>query len=267
MPKIEIGVTKIHYEICGSGEPIVLIPGFASGIWSWRRHFNALSSKFQVIVFDPRGIAQSAADKNIPVTIESIADEVAALLEALFIDRSHILGISFGGFVAQEFALKYPEKLNKLLLASTSFGGVHHVPAAFEVLSAFAPSKDLNSQERIRKGLTISFTSAFVEENPNLVEEFCRLREINPVPENVYLQQLQSATAFDAESRLSQIMAETLVLSGDSDNVVPLQNSVNLARQIPNARLEIIKNGGHMAFYERSDEFNAIVTRFLLSEN
>src|SRR5207249_2511244 len=100
----------------------------------------------------------------------------------------------------------------------------------------------------------------------DLVEEFCRLRELNPVSENVYLQQLMAATTFDDEARVSQINADTLIISGDGDNVVPIRNSENLAQRIPNAKLEILRNGGHMAFYERADEFNDIVMKFLLAE-
>ncbi len=112
----------------------------------------------------------------------------------------------------------------------------------------------------------MSFTPAFIEQNADLVQVFCRLREINPVSQNVYLQQLMAATTFDAEARVSQINADTLIVSGDRDNVVPVQNSENLAGRIPNARLEIIRNGGHMAFYERADEFNSMVTKFLCAE-
>jgi pimeloyl-ACP methyl ester carboxylesterase len=267
MPNITVGLAKIHYEIHGSGEPLVLIPGFASGIWSWRRQIEVLSSHFRVLLFDPRGISNSTGDESGTATIGAIADDVKSLLEELNIERSHILGISFGGFVAQEFALKYAATLRKLVLASTSFGGKHHVSPSYEVLSAFAPSKDLNSPERIRKGLKMSFTPAFAEENAGLVEEFCNLREMNPVSESVYLQQLLAATTFDAEARVSQITADTLIVSGDRDNVVPIQNSENLAERLLNARLEIIRNGGHMAFYERADEFNDIVTSFLSAKD
>ncbi|MGI8641238.1 MAG: alpha/beta fold hydrolase [Pyrinomonadaceae bacterium] len=85
------------------------------------------------------------------------------------------------------------------------------------------------------------------------------------MPENVYLAQFQSAAAFDAEARISQIKAETLILTGDADVVVPPQNSVNLARAIPNAKLEIVKNAGHLFFIEKADEFNRIVSQFVLS--
>ena len=172
---------------------------------------------------------------------------------------------SFGGFVAQEFALKYPERLNKLVLACTSFGGKNHVAPSIEVLMAFASTENLNSLDRVRKYMIPAFTSEFVKNNAAEVDKVCNLREQNIVPEIVYFQQLQSATTFDTESRISNIQAPTLILTGDKDGVVPMQNSKNLAEAIPNSSLKIIENGGHLFFIEKANEFNKVVKDFILS--
>jgi len=95
------------------------------------------------------------------------------------------------------------------------------------------------------------------------VNRFCTLRELNVVPEDVYRQQLASAMEFNADGRVGGITAETLVLTGDDDMVVPPANSRNLAEAIPGAQPRTIKGGGHMAFVERAGEFNAIVSEFL----
>lgn len=264
MPKAKLSDVEIFYELKGMGDPLVLVPGFASGAWSWEQQAAELSRDFSVITFDPRGVSKSNISNGADVSIKSIAEDVAGLLESRGFAKANILGISFGGFVAQEFALKYPHKLRKLVLASTSFGGANHVAPSMEVLSAFASTDGLNSAERIRPYITMAFTPSFAESSPDTVDRFCTLREKNPVPEQVYLQQLQSAMAFDAESRLPNISAETLVVTGDRDVVVPMQNSVNLATVLPNARLEIIGGAGHMAFVERAGEFNTIVRDFLI---
>ena len=172
-------------------------------------------------------------------------------------------GISFGGFIAQEFALRHPDKLKKLVLASTSFGGPNHVAPPMEVLAAFSATDGLNSFDRIRKYITMAFSPDFVSDHAEVVDEFCTLREQNVVPEEVYSQQLASAMAFNAEKRIPQINAETLVLTGDNDTVVPPGNSVNLAKAIPRAWLRTIDRGGHMSFVEQAGEFNAIVREFL----
>ena len=262
MPFAVFNETEICYEVRGEGEPLLLVPGFASGAWSWEWQIKELFESFRLIVFDPRGVAASKLRGGAKVSISKIADDIADLLGELRIDSAHILGISFGGFVAQEFALRYPEKLKKLVLASTSFGGPRHVAPAMEVLASFASTDGLNSSDRIRKYLTTAFSAEFAREHEEAVNRFCSLRELNEVPEDVYRQQLASAMVFNADGRVGRITAETLVLTGDDDTVVPPANSKNLAEAIPGARLSTITGGGHMAFVERAGEFNAIVREF-----
>lgn len=242
---------------------MLLVPGFASGAWSWDWQVVDLSTKFKVITFDPRGVSRSKLKDGAVVSIGAIADDVAELLDHLGIDAAHVLGISFGGFVAQQFALAYPDRLKRLVLASTSFGGPNHVAPSMEVLAAFASVEGLNTSERIRQFLTTAFTPDFAAANAAAVDRFCRLREENEVPSEVYLQQLQGAMTFNTEEKLSAISAPTLVITGDGDTVVPPQNSRNLATKVPNARLEIISGSGHMAFVEKAPEFNRVVKAFL----
>jgi pimeloyl-ACP methyl ester carboxylesterase len=254
---------RLFYESHGAGEPLVLIPGFASGAWAWFKQIEDLSKRFQVVTFDPRGVSRSQISGDSAVSLQTIAGDIVNLLDKLKIEKANILGASFGGFVAQEFALTFPERLNKLILACTSFGGKNHVAPDLEILTAFIAIDDLNKSERIRKFMIPAFTPEFRAEHAEIVEKVCRLREQNVVPENVYLAQLQSATTFDAEARIAGIKAETLILTGDKDVVVPPQNSYNLAKAIPNAKLKVIEGGSHMFFIEKADEFNEIVSQFV----
>ncbi len=265
MPNIKIENFQLHYETKGTGEPLVLIPGFASGAWLWFKQIDFLAKHFQIITFDPRGVANSkiSDDSTLTISIKTIAEDIAELLTELRIEKANILGTSFGGFVAQEFVLQHPTKLNKLLLACTSFGGINHVLPNTEVLKAFSSTEGLNSPKRIRRYLEPAFTKDFLDNHSEIIDEVCRLREENIVPETVYLQQLYSATGFDTESRIPQINAETLIITGDKDTVVPMQNSINLANSIPNSKLEIIKDGGHLFFIEQAEKFNQIVKDFL----
>lgn len=220
MPKISVNGFKLYYEIEGNGEPVVLIPGFASGLSLWSRQVPALSRDFRVISFDPRGVAASDQPEG-PQTIGLLADDLAHLLQALGITSAHILGVSFGGFVAQEFALKYPSMTKKLVLVCTSFGGPNHVTPEPEMSMELASARELNSS------------------------------------------QFEAAVNFNAESRVEGISSPTLVVSGDADAIVPVQNSRNLASKIPGATLSIIEGGSHTFFIERAAEFNRIVTDFL----
>ena len=263
MAIIRLPDADIFYELHGSGKALVLIPGFASGGWSWEWQADDLAEIASVIKYDPRGIARSKVNGDVPVTISKLADDIAALLDHTETARAHILGISFGGFVAQDFAVRYPERLDKLILASTSFGGPKHVLPPAEVLEPFSAEDGLNSSERIRKHLRTAFLPDFLARSSSEVERFCELREKNEVPESVYREQLESAYRFNIEGQVAGIRAGTLVVTGDRDSVVPKQNSYNLAAKLPNARLEVIENAGHMVFIEKMAEFNKVVKDFL----
>jgi pimeloyl-ACP methyl ester carboxylesterase len=262
MPKIAAGEVELYYEEQGRGEPIVLIPGFGTGLWIWFKQIPAFAKEFRTLAFDPRGVSRSGAP-DAPISIRTIADDTAALLRALGIESAHILGASFGGFVAQEFALGFPGMTRSLTLCCTSFGGAHHVPPSIETLRALASTKGLNTEERVRENLLLAFSPEFVEKNRDEVEKVIALRAENVVPEYAYLHQLQAAMAFDVEERVSRISAPTLVMSGDADIIVPAQNSLNLAGRIAGSRLVIIKGGSHTFFIEQSDEFNAAVIEFV----
>ncbi len=252
---------ELYYEIEGKGEPVVLIPGFAVGRWIWFKQTD-LAQDFRIITFDPRGVAASDNYEG-SQTIALLADDLAHLLQTIGIDSAHIVGASFGGFVAQEFALKYPSMTRKLVLCCTSFGGPNHIVPAPETLQALASTKGLNSEERMRANLLLAFSPEYVRTETVEVDRVVRLRAANEVPEHVYLSQLQAAMNFNAEERVEQIGVPTLVLSGDADVIVPVQNSRNLAAVIPGARLCVLAGGSHTFFIEQAQEFNRIVTEFL----
>lgn len=268
MPKTKLNNIELFYESHGAGEAIVLIPGFASGAWTWYRQTEDLAKDFRVITFDPRGIGKSKARSEADLTnlsMKIFVEDVLRLLDALEIEKANILGASFGGFVAQEFALKFPERLDKLILACTTAGGGGHVRPSIKILRSFTPDPDLTRGEQIRKFFRPAFTEEFNNEHPDEVEKVCRLREANEVAEAVYMAQLQAAFSFNSENKVGAIENETLVITGDKDNLVPMRNSYNLAIKLPTATLKIIKNGSHIFFIENADEFNKIVSEFVRS--
>jgi pimeloyl-ACP methyl ester carboxylesterase len=265
VPKVTVNGLKLYYEIEGDGAPVVLIPGFAAGRWIWFKQAADLSRNFRVIIFDPRGVAASEKPEG-PQTISLLADDVAHLLETIGVESAHIVGASFGGFVAQEFALKYPAMTRRLVLCCTSFGGSNHVVPTPETLEALASTKGLNSEERMRANLLLAFTPEYVRTQVQEVDLIVHLRATNEVPEHIYMSQLQAAMSFNTESRLAQIKSPTLVLSGDADIIVPVQNSRNLAARIPGAELRIVEGGSHTFFIEQAAEFNRIVSKFLATD-
>jgi len=264
MPIIDTAGATIYYEAAGLGDPLVLIPGFASGAWSWSWQAD-LAKGSRVITYDPRGIGRSPVAAAVQLSIKTFTEDVLNLLDALEIEKANILGASFGGFVAQEFALRFPERLGKLVLACTTAGGKNHVSAEIEILRSF--TRDLNRPlgEQIRHFFRPAFTGKFNAEHADVVEQVCALREENDVSETTYLAQLQTAFSFDVEDRIGEIGHETLVITGDDDKLVPMQNSLNLAARLQRAKLRIIEHGSHMIFVENAAEFNNIVSDFIRS--
>lgn len=262
MPTASVRGVELYYEEHGRGEPLVLVPGFGTGLWIWYRQVPTLAERFRVIVFDPRGVARSTAADE-PFTMRDLADDLAALLEELKVEHAHVLGASFGGFVAQEFALAHAARTRSLVLCCTSYGGAGHIPPAPETLAAIASTKGLNTEERVRENLLLAFSPRFVEEHPEEVERVINLRAENVVPEHAYLRQLQAAVAFDAAARVGAIDIPTLVITGDEDVIVPHENSLNLSSAIHGATLRVIDGGSHTFFIEQAEEFNRAVVEFI----
>ena len=262
MPYAQVKDLQLYYETQGTGEPLLLIPGFATGLWTWFKQVPALAEQFRVIAYDPRGVGRSDKPEQ-PFNMRTLADDIAGLLEALNIKEAHVLGTSFGGFVAQEFALAYPRLTRSLVLCCTSFGGARHLLPAQSTLAAFATSEGVNSEARARKNLALAFSPEYLAENGAEFETVIDQRLRNPVAEAAFIQQLQAAATFDAADRVDDITAPTLIVTGDGDAVVPAENSRNLAAAIPRAQLLIIEAGSHMFFIERAAEFNRAVVAFI----
>jgi pimeloyl-ACP methyl ester carboxylesterase len=262
MATAKINGAELYYEEHGRGEPLVLVPGFGAGLWIWYRQVEDFARRFRTVVFDPRGVARSHAP-DAPFTMRDLAEDLAALLEELKVERAHVLGASFGGFVAQEFALAHPERTRSLVLCCTSYGGAGHVPPAPETLAAIASTKGLNTQERVRENLLLAFSLRFVAEQSEEVERVVGLRAESDVSEHAYLRQLQAAVAFDAAARVGGIEVPTLVITGDADRIVPHENSFKLAAAIPGSTLRVIEGGSHAFFIEQADEFNRAVVEFI----
>jgi pimeloyl-ACP methyl ester carboxylesterase len=262
MPLVQSYEVGLHCEVYGDGEPVIFIPGFGNGLWIWFKQVPFFAERFRTVVFDPRGISRSEKPEG-SVTVAQLAKDVEGLLGALNLESAHIVGASFGGFVAQEFALAYPEQVRSLTLSCTSFGGIKHVMPSPETLQAMASTKGLNTEERVRQNLLLAFSPDFLQNKRSEVEQIIELRAANPVPEYAYLQQLQAAISFSTEERVESIAVPTLVITGDADVIVPPVNSKNLAAKIPHAELRIVTGGSHTYFIEQAEEFNEIVSGFI----
>jgi pimeloyl-ACP methyl ester carboxylesterase len=196
------------------------------------------------------------------------ADDLAGLLDLLGWERSHVLGVSMGGFIAQEFALKYPQRVDRLILVATAFGGPHMVPLPPEAVKALAPDPLKTPEERIRSAMPIAFsTPDWPNDHPEVFDRIVRWRLEYPQPPEAAMAQAIAGLTFNTEDRLEEITAPTLVIAGTRDSVVPPRNAELLATAIPGARLDLIEGAGHVLNIEHAERFNAAVIAFLRDES
>ncbi|MFN4217897.1 MAG: alpha/beta fold hydrolase [Candidatus Bipolaricaulia bacterium] len=259
MPTTSVNGITLYYEVHGQGEPLLLIAGIGYGTWLWAKQIPELSKYFSVIAFDNRGVGRS--DKpDTEYTVPLLASDAYELLRALGVERAHILGISLGGFIAQQLALDHPEIINKLILCSTSHGGPNMILPHGEVLQlmAFGAGKDTFQQ-----GLELAFSQEYLEQHPDEIAQLTAPMRRNPQPRYAYLRQFMAPLNFNSEPRLHELTVPVLVMAGEADRVVPVENSRRLAEKLPHATLVTFPNAGHLFIVERAHEVNRIIVDFL----
>jgi len=196
-----------------------------------------------------------------------LAADTVGLLRELDIAKTHVMGHSMGGFIAQEVALSYPDMVDKLILASTNFGGPHHIPVTPEAMAILS---DVTSDPvtRFKNGLVVSTAPGWAENNGPMIDEWLQWRIANPINPAAYQAQMAIGLGLLTEEacfehRLAAIQAPTLVLFGAHDKVVPPGNADLLAAKIPHSTIRILPDAGHFFPIETPDEANGVIVEFL----
>ena len=266
--KVRVGDIDIAYKIFGKGKPLLLIPGFSMTMDMWDPNMlNRLSSNHTVIIFDNRGIGQSTAgnDTN-KFSIAQFANDTAGFLAALKLDGSRsnnqpidILGLSLGGFIAQEFALTYPDKVDRLTLLVSSCGGKESIPPQISP-EAFRSMVSGNASKELF--LSTLFPKEWIKENIDYISKNF-VFPMGKIPAQNLLLQSQAAGNWTACDRLSNITNPTLIVAGTEDITAPPANSAMMAERIPGAWLVQMGGGGHGLIFQYPNEFSEIVETFL----
>lgn len=243
MANIQINDANFYYELHGQGHPLVLISGYASDHTSWLPLLDKLSKHFQVLIFDNRGVGQTR-DANIALSAELMAQDVVMLCDQLGLHQPHIIGRSMGGMIAQTLAIRFPDKLNKLVLLNTA------AEIRLPTLFAFQNSLEMR-KNNVPLSLLIDnvmpwlFGEKFLQNKKN-VELVKQAITNNLYPQSIEDQtrQLEALKSFAVKNQLKDIKAETLVIYGDEDIIVLPSDSKYLANHITDAKL-IGLQGGH----------------------
>ncbi|HEX6872596.1 MAG TPA: alpha/beta fold hydrolase [Micromonosporaceae bacterium] len=256
---------ELFYEIHGDGTPLVLVMGigYDSSLWTLQQ-VPVLSTRFRVVLLDNRDCGRSSRAAH-PYTVADMADDVAGLLDALGIRRTHLVGLSMGSMIGMEFALRHADRLDRLVLAGPSAAPAR---SAVDPISTWSwvKANDPGGETFGGQQLTWLFSSAFLRDQQAVQETTALLASNpNPVEPSAYDRQARAYLQFDALDRLHGIAAPTLVVVGEQDLLTPPWVAREVADEIPGARFEVFKGSGssHVLPLERPGEFNQLVTGFL----
>lgn len=260
MPLLRCRAINIYYERHGAGPTVLSISGSGGDVRQNPASGNGpLERNFDTVIYDQRGLGQTSIPEG-PYTMAQYADDAAALLDALSIDRCHVVGTSFGGMVAQELVLRHPERVNRLVLACTSSGGAGG--SSWDLLEL----EGLAGDDRMRTWLPkVDSRNDWTTTPPTVAPGFegiLAYLESRPLPTGEAARgarlQLEARLGHDTWDRLPNVIAPTLCIGGRFDQQAPPENMERLAGRIPGSRLALF-GGGHMFMIQDSAAWPAIV--------
>jgi pimeloyl-ACP methyl ester carboxylesterase len=263
MSMVKVGDLNMEYYVEGSGPPLLLIMGLGGQASSWGEPvLEGLQKQFTTIRFSNRGTG--ASDKpSTGFTVPQMAADAAGLMRGIGFEKAHVFGISMGGMVAQELVLNHPQQVQGLVLGCTNCGPAHSVAVAAQTIAKFGQIMQLPVERRIQEYWNITVTPEFQEERADFLRRIVEVGMKTPTPIETFGQQFGAVQSFDSYDRLPQIKSPTLILHGDRDILVPVENAEILHERIPGSQVRIVEGTGHCFFWERPDEVVEEVTEFL----
>jgi 3-oxoadipate enol-lactonase len=264
------GALRIAYErrgILRRRRPwLVLIQGMGLDRRGWEPVLRRLRRRFRLIMVDNRGTGRSDRPGG-SFGVADMADDVVAVLDAADVRRTHVLGASLGGMVAQEMAIRHPDRVDGLVLACTTPGWPFAYPMPAASVRLMATTVRMTADAARRRHTENALSVRMVREHPELVDRLVELQASRPTDRDTLSAQAAAGARFAGRLRQARIRARTLVLHGGADAVVDPRNGRLLADRIPGARLVIFPGLGHLLFWEDPDGFAAAVTSFLLGRS
>jgi poly(3-hydroxyalkanoate) depolymerase len=264
---VEVGGLRVRAAVCGQGRPLLLVTGIGGNIEMWEPLEKALAGgSIQTITFDAPGTGESSG-WTIPRRMSAIARVATGVLDALGYGQVDVLGVSFGGAVAQQLARQSPERVRRLILAATApgvplLGGVPGHPRA---MLALATPRRYYDRDYLRS-IAPTVYGGRIRSDPELFAQQTHARLLKPPSVRGYVAQLFAIAGWTNLPWLPFMRQPTLVLAGDDDPIIPVVNGKILAALIPRARLVVIPGGGHLFLLERSAESARHVIEFLAEQ-
>ena len=245
----------------GSGPPLLLVMGIGGNIEMWRPLADRLPD-FETIAFDAPGTGESDTPRW-PLTMPRLAAICARLVERLGHPRVDVLGVSYGGAMAQEMAHRHPSRVRRLILAATTYGA-GSLPGRPRAMALLATPLRYYSRSHFRSVAAVLYGGR-IARRPDLLEDGAYARLLHAPSVRGYAWQLASIAAWSSLPYLRRIKAPTLVLTGDDDPIIRVFNARVLARLIPRAGLVVLPGAGHLFLIDQAEESAALIRKFLAS--
>lgn len=259
--KARVNDIEMAYREFGRGYPLILIMGYSGTMDFWSPAvLRELARHYRVIVFDNRGMGSSTAGVK-KFTIPQFTDDAAGLLTALKIRQAHVLGWSMGTNIALDLAIRYPDKVNKLIIYAGDPGGkaaILPAPAAMRMMTDTSGTP----QERGMRLLKLMFPADWLKKNPD-PRRYLPAQTETSSAQNIDRQTEAMASWAGCYSKLSSIKSPTLLLTGTDDILTPPENTSLLAKKIAGAKVAKIKGGGHGMMFQYPEKFTRIILDFL----
>lgn len=261
---IEVGDISVAYRDYGTGEPLVLIMGYAGTMDTWNPDLIApLAQTYRVIAFDNRGMGGTTAGAR-DFTIEQFAEDTAAFMDAVGVSRAHVLAWSMGTNIALELALRHPDKVNRLILYAGDAGGREAILPPQAVLDQLTDTSG-TPEEQGRRLMGLLAPPAWLAEHGAYLCEIFGGPQETPSPENIAKQAAAMAKWPGAFARLPSIKSPTLLITGTEDVITPPANSLQMVGRISGAWLIQLPGAGHGAMYQYPSQMARLVREFLVS--
>jgi pimeloyl-ACP methyl ester carboxylesterase len=252
--------SKLYVEERGAGEPMLLVAGLGQGLWAWRWVVEPLARRWRTIAFDARGTGRSPRLTG-PCSIRELAEDAAGILDGR---RAHVVGLSMGGYVALTLALERPELVRSLVLAGTGAGGPDRVPRPDDVREGFNSALALPYEDFVRSTLHYAFAPGWTERNPGRIEEIVAARLEHPAGFDTIAAHADACYRYYAEGiEVERIAVPALVVHGDEDRIVPVENGRALATRLRAAEYVELAGAGHNLPLEEPEAFVQLVEDFL----
>jgi pimeloyl-ACP methyl ester carboxylesterase len=245
MARAADGRPRIYWESSGEGPPVLLIMGLGLSGGGWWRTVPVLARRLRVITFDHRGVGRSESPTP-AFTTEAMADDAVSVLDALDLESVHVYGFSLGGMVAQQLALRHPDRVRSLVLGATQPGGPRAAAPDDEVVAFVRRRLQLDGPEGAWAAVPFNYGPRCLAEHEDRIAEDIERRLQSPFNPQAYRAHLYAAAIHNCYGRLDRVRVPTLVVHGRHDRMVPVANAPLIAERIPGARLQILPDCGHL---------------------